>query len=124
MQYKTPGRIVRYIHLSCVIVLVSTSLVACKAATPASNQTSPGIGLDITSTNCPSSIVKADDQVTWTNKDRSEHVVHAESSNVGVLFDSGVLQPDDTFSFIFTETGTYTYRCSADEAINGTITVE
>jgi len=124
MQCKILGGIAGYIRLFCLIALVTASLVACITATPAPDQTNPGIGVDITSTNCPSSIVKAGDQVTWTNKDRSEHVVHAEADDGSVLIDSGILQPDDTFSFVFTQAGTYTYRCSADEAINGTITVE
>lgn len=124
MQCKIPGGMAGYIRLFCLTLLVTASLVACNTATPAPSQTNPGIGVDITSTNCPSSIVKAGDLVTWTNKDRSEHVVHVEVGDGSVLFDSGILQPDDTFSFVFTKARTYTYRCSADETIHGTITVE
>ena len=38
--------------------------------------------------------------------------------------DSGELQTGDTFTFFFTQAGSYSYRCSADGALVGTITVE
>jgi len=38
-------------------------------------------------------------------------------------FDSGFLEPGDTFTFTFTEAGTYPYFCLPHPFMTGTITV-
>jgi plastocyanin len=107
------------LRLSLILLLVAM-LAACNSAPPAPNSpvTTPGIGVAITATDCPSSIVTPGDQVNWTNEDQSEHIVRSES------FDSGSLQPGDTFAFVFPQAGRFEYVCSADGASTGVITVE
>ncbi len=68
----------------------------------------------------PSSLeVKAGTTVTWTNNDNTVHTV---TSNSGA-FDSGNLAVGSTFSFTFTQTGSFSYHCNIHPSMTGTITV-
>jgi plastocyanin len=66
-------------------------------------------------------------QVAWTNRDVVDHIILLERVDKdGDLVDSGgtdLLQPGSTFSITLTEPGQYTYYCSEDRALSGTITV-
>ncbi|MBI4296249.1 MAG: cupredoxin domain-containing protein [Chloroflexi bacterium] len=57
--------------------------------------------------------------VTWTNNGQKPHSV---TSNIGV-FDSGMLNPGQIFSFSFQSPGTYSYHCVFHSGQAGTITV-
>lgn len=59
------------------------------------------------------------DTVTWTNADDRPHTV---TSNDGA-FDSGNLDEGQSFSFTFTEPGTYAYRCNYHTEMQATIVV-
>jgi len=63
--------------------------------------------------------VTVGDTVTWTNDDDSPHTVTAD----GGAFDSGNLEPGQTFSFTFSEPGTFAYACQYHDEMVGTITV-
>lgn len=61
--------------------------------------------------------VKAGTKVTWTNNDSTVHdVTSADGPAVDAattsLFASGILDQGDSFSFTFTEPGTYYYVCT------------
>ncbi|HET8628220.1 MAG TPA: plastocyanin/azurin family copper-binding protein [Thermomicrobiales bacterium] len=62
------------------------------------------------------------DTVTWRN---TSDTVHTATSNDGV-WDSGDVQPGQTFSFTFTKPGTYQYFCKYHRAMGmvGTIVVQ
>jgi hypothetical protein len=62
--------------------------------------------------------ITAGDTVTWTNDDDSPHTV------TSAAFDSGNLDAGATFSFTFTEPGTYAYVCSYHDEMQATIVVE
>jgi plastocyanin len=64
--------------------------------------------------------VKAGTTVTWHNEDDIPHRVAASSR----LFKSEALDTDDSFSFTFTEPGTYDYFCSLHPRMTGTVIVE
>lgn len=64
--------------------------------------------------------VSVGDTVTWTNADDRPHTVTAG----GGQFDSGNLDPGQTFSFTFTEPGTYAYVCSYHDEMSAGIVVE
>ena len=65
-------------------------------------------------------IVKAGTTVTWRNEDDIPHTVASETR----LFKSSALDTDDTFSFTFTEPGSYAYFCSLHPRMTGTVVVE
>ena len=67
----------------------------------------------------PSSLtVTVGDTVTWTNGDDSPHTVTADGA-----FDSGNIEPGQSFSHTFTEPGTFTYVCQYHDEMVATITV-
>ncbi len=68
----------------------------------------------------PSLTVKAGMTVTWRNDDDIPHTV-ASSTRV---FKSKALDTDDSFSFTFTEPGSYEYFCSLHPHMTGKIVVE
>ncbi|MGH2671836.1 MAG: plastocyanin/azurin family copper-binding protein [Actinomycetota bacterium] len=58
-------------------------------------------------------------EVTWTNEDPAPHTVTAEDGS----FDSGTLEPGQTFSVSVQGNGPITYRCEIHPAMVGAITV-
>jgi plastocyanin len=62
--------------------------------------------------------ITAGDTVAWTNEDDSPHTV------TSTTFDSGNLDAGATFSFTFTDPGTYGYVCSYHDEMQATIVVE
>ena len=64
--------------------------------------------------------VKAGTTVTWRNEDDIPHTV----TSAARLFKSKALDTDDSFSFTFTEPGTYEYFCSLHPRMTATIVVE
>jgi plastocyanin len=63
--------------------------------------------------------VVAGTEVTWTNDDRAPHTVTAD----GGEFDSGTLDPGDTFSVAVEGNGPVTYACMIHPEMTGTIVV-
>ncbi len=66
--------------------------------------------------------------VRWTNLDGVAHTVTSGTSDGAVvspdgMFDSGFLNQDDTFTYTFTEPGTYPYFCTPHPWMQGTVTV-
>jgi plastocyanin len=57
--------------------------------------------------------------VTWTN---DGDVIHTTTSRDG-LWDSAIMNPGDTFSYTFDETGTYEYLCTLHPNMVGEIVV-
>ncbi|MEE8389542.1 MAG: c-type cytochrome [Anaerolineae bacterium] len=58
--------------------------------------------------------------VTWVQQDSVLHTVTSKEN----LFDSGLPSKGDSFSFTFTETGTYEYFCRPHSQMIGTIVVQ
>jgi plastocyanin len=63
--------------------------------------------------------VPAGTTVTWINKDPEVHTVVSKDKK----FRSSALDTDDTFTFTFTEPGTYSFFCSLHPQMTGTVTV-
>jgi plastocyanin len=59
--------------------------------------------------------------VTWVNNGRAPHTATATSPSGA--FDSGTLQPGQSFSFTFNRPGTYAYHCAIHPFMSGTVTV-
>ncbi len=63
--------------------------------------------------------VHAGDTVVWTQAGTEVHTITADDNS----FDSGVLNPGDTFSHTFDRVGTYTYHCTLHPFMKGTVRV-
>jgi len=63
--------------------------------------------------------VTAGDTVTWTNAGAIPHAVTADDDS----FDSGLINPGDTFDMSFSAPGNYPYHCTAHPWMKGAITV-
>jgi len=63
--------------------------------------------------------VKVGTTVTWTNKDNAEHTVTADDGT----FDSGTLGKGSSFSYTFTEAGSFPYFCEFHYSMTGVVTV-
>lgn len=64
-------------------------------------------------------IVKVGTTVKWVNKDSAPHIV-ASAGN----FTSNTLNKNETYSFTFSQPGTYAYICGIHTYMKGIITVE
>jgi plastocyanin len=64
--------------------------------------------------------VAAGTTVTWTNNDAVPHTATASDGS----FDSGNLNPGQSFSFTFSTPGTYPYVCQYHAGMQGTIVVQ
>jgi len=60
-------------------------------------------------------------KITWVNKDDEPH--SATSSEKPKRFDSGVLDSDKTYSFTFTEKGSFSYFCKLHPHMTGIVEV-
>jgi hypothetical protein len=118
-----------FFSLLFVTVFMAGTIVAWYGRQPAQAPlvTPPAISVEISGDECPSIEVQAGMQVAWTNRDVVDHIILLERVDKdGDLVDSGgtdLLQPGSTFSIILTEPGQYTYYCSEDRALSGTISV-
>ena len=63
--------------------------------------------------------VTAGTTVTWTNRDSTTHFV---ASDTGV-FNSGNLATNASFTYTFSNTGSYPYHCAIHPSMTGTIIV-
>ncbi len=58
-------------------------------------------------------------KITWANKDQVPHTVAEKTKK----FRSAAMDTDDTYSFTFTEAGTYSYFCTLHPQMVGEIAV-
>jgi plastocyanin len=65
--------------------------------------------------------ISVGDTVTWTNNDGMSHT--ATSTDGPEAFDSGNIGSGNTWSFTFTEAGTYEYKCDYHSSMTATIIV-
>jgi hypothetical protein len=99
-------------------------LVACQTTPALVTPSAPGISVGIADDLCPSAIVQVGQHITWTNQGNQEHIVRDKSIEGTRRFDSGILKAGDAFTFSFLKPERYTYDCSVDGVLTGTITVE
>ena len=74
----------------------------------------------------PSKItVEKDSSVTWINEDSAFHSVTSGVYDEPTgLFDSGYMDPYQTFSYVFDTSGTYDYYCTLHPWMKGKVIVE
>ena len=119
----TTQKILFFVGLALFTVGV---LVSCQStATPTlATLSEPGIGVGISDDLCPNIVAEVGQQISWTNQGKKEHIVRDISVQGQSQFDSGTLQPGDSFALTGLQTQVYQYECSADGSLTGTITVE
>ena len=64
-------------------------------------------------------VIGVNNTVTWTNNDSSIHTVTANDGS----FNSGYLNPADSFTYTFTKPGVYEYHCQIHPWMVGYVTV-
>jgi plastocyanin len=63
--------------------------------------------------------IQAGTVVKWVNRGNRNHT----STSTGSLWNSGILNPDESFRRRFRQEGTFDYRCTIHASMTGTITV-
>jgi len=74
----------------------------------------------------PSKIsIRPGESVTWLNEDAAFHSVTSGTyENPNGMFDSGHLDPNESFSIKFEESGTFDYFCTLHPWMKGKVVVE
>ena len=67
----------------------------------------------------PNSAVEPGSTITWTNNGDEPHTVTADDGS----FDSGILNPGDSYTVAFDGQGTVTYHCAIHPEMRGSVTV-
>ncbi len=114
---RTPRTLLAAVGAAAFAIVVSTAGVFAQSA-PAVNITD-GQTLDAYGFDQPNFSVNVGDTVTWTNTGSMPHTVTAADGS----FDSGPINPGDTFSFTFSAPGTYNYACTPHPWMKATVTV-
>ncbi len=98
-----------YIALAALPVMASVN--SCSSNKAKVNPNTPAPAATVSIVNfafVPDTVhIKAGQAVMWTNKDTAPHT----TTELSGAFDSGTINTDQTFSFTFGTTGTYTYHC-------------
>jgi plastocyanin len=120
--------------LGTLLLLSSLMLAGCSAASASPTATTPSgpqaqVRMTSSTTNVsgfqfsPDAVtIKVGTTVVWTNSTIAPHTTTSDSGSA-VTWDSGLINPGKTFSFTFTQTGTFHYHCSVHPTMVGTITV-
>jgi len=106
--------------LAALGLVLAAAVVAPLAAAPPTRGAEHSVAITDGAFGPATLTVSVGDTVTWTNTDDSPHTVTAE----GGAFDSGNLDEGLSFSFTFTDPGTYTYVCNYHDEMRATIVVE
>jgi len=70
-------------------------------------------------------VIKKGKQVTWVNEDSAFHSITSGFYDTPTdLFDSGYLDPFESYTLTFDETGTYDYFCTLHPWMKGQVVVE
>ncbi|MCB0013742.1 MAG: hypothetical protein KDE34_17640 [Anaerolineales bacterium] len=83
----------------------------------------PGTVVVLEGDKCPPVFASAGDDIAWLNNSSGPLVVRERDAVGGSDFDSGVLEPGDSYTYAFAQFGSYGYECSEDGALKGSITV-
>ena len=67
----------------------------------------------------PQSAVEPGSTITWTNNGDEPHTVTADDGS----FDSGMLNPGDSYTVAFDGQGTVTYHCTIHPEMRGSVSV-
>jgi plastocyanin len=108
----------------CLIAWLATcgSIGAAVAADAPATQPSAQISIDNFTFSPETLTISVNTKVTWTNRDDIPHT--ATSAVKPRIFNSGALETDQQFSFVFTKPGVYPYFCAVHPHMTGKIIVQ
>jgi plastocyanin len=116
-----------FLVLACMAAGCASPQAAPSSPAPAASPSAAGGGDAITIENfafSPATLaVKTGTTVTWTNRDSAPHIVVSDTG-AQQAFSSNSLSDGASFTFTFTQAGTYPYHCSIHPSMKGTITVQ
>lgn len=70
-------------------------------------------------------VIKQGNPVTWVNEDAAFHsVTSGYYDEPSEIFDSGYLDPEESFTFVFENIGIYDYFCTLHPWMKGQVIVE
>jgi plastocyanin len=72
--------------------------------------------------NPATTTIKVGMTVVWTNDTGTPHTSTSDAGSA-VTWNSGLINPGSSFSFTFTQTGTFAYHCNVHAYMHGTIVV-
>ena len=118
----------RKIIVLLALLITAALLFGCygPAQTNTNNNTpSPGTQINFVSIknfafNPSNAIVTVGTTVTWTNNDSTAHTVTADDAS----FDSGNLNPGQSYTHTFTAAGTISYHCKIHPMMKAFVTVQ
>ena len=98
---------------------------AATAAPTTAAPTAAAVNIDVQGFKFPANMdVAKGTKVTWTNKDTTKHTVTSGTRPTKDGKFDGTLDAGGTFSFTFTDAGTFQYFCTFHPSMNATITVK
>jgi len=110
--------------LSGVAAAVSCSSGSTSTTPPATTTSSPGtaaVAIQNFAFSPATLTVTVGTKVTWTNKDSATHTVTSLQGNV---LNSGNIASGGTFSFTFSQKGTFDYQCAIHTSMTGKVIVQ
>ncbi len=114
-------RLLLLVVLSVIALLIFVPTVGAQDAgvesVPVQDARSVGIGDNFF--DPPDAAIEPGTTITWTNNGALPHTVTADDGS----FDSGVLNPGDSFTVAFDGQGTVTYFCAIHPEMRGSVTV-
>lgn len=121
----------RWIRATVALSASAALVGACASSgtpTPAVTSAAPApaaVGIEVQGFKFPANTdVAKGTTVTWTNKDSAAHTVTSGTRPTKDGKFDGQLPGAGTFSFKFTDAGTYQYFCTIHSSMNATITVK
>lgn len=114
---------IKRVSILAECTIIAVLLIGCQSQQTLPEDPVPGINVEISSDQCPTIEVRSGEQVTWTNTDKQAHILRHTPDDGNPQFVAGDIQPGDSFSFLFIETGTYPYECSEGTGNRGVVVV-
>jgi plastocyanin len=127
---KKPALIIAAAIVLLIIVMVSVMALKKDNAAPAGAQVDisssvANVSIDATGYLPKTIKVKKGQEITWTNKHDAVHRLTADQTVLPGFDTAELLEPGDSYTYIFDKAGTYHYYDPSDpKAYVGTVTVE
>ena len=102
------------IVIICLMILPLTFLTGCTQ----SNTGKYTVSIDLYAFDPSNITITKGATVTWTNNDQTQHTVTSNN------FDSGRIDPGNTYSHTFNDAGTFIYHCEVHPYMVGIIIVQ